>query len=205
VGANYVEGSITTCHSTCSVSGDDCVGGLVGNNDGMMTKCYSTGNVDGNDYVGGLVGKNCADGMIRDCYSTGSVSGGSYIGGLVGIVDGEIEDCYSKGSVVGMGLYVGGLVGYKKEEGLLMYSFWDIETSGQSKSYVGISKKTAEMKTMSTFTKAGWDFIEIWDIGENQTYPFLRDTVAGDLNHDRKVNLIDLAILASQWLEDNNL
>jgi hypothetical protein len=58
------------------------------------------------------------------------------------------------------------------------------------------------MKTMSTFTDAGWNFVEIWGIGENQTYPFLPTDPAGDSNHDRKVDFVDLAILASHWLEE---
>jgi hypothetical protein len=82
-----------------------------------------------------------------------------------------------------------------------MASFWDIETSGEPNSAGGTGKTTAEMKTMSTFTDAGWDFVEIWGIGENQTYPFLRTEPAGDSNHDKKVDLLDLAILASHWLQ----
>jgi len=57
------------------------------------------------------------------------------------------------------------------------------------------------MKRQSTFTDAGWDFIEIWHIGENQTYPFLRTHLAGDIDHDDIVNFYDLLILASHWLE----
>jgi len=65
-------------------------------------------------------------------------------------------------------------------------------------------KTTAQMQTKSTFTDAGWDFVEIWGIGENQTYPFLRTEPAGDLNYDKKVDFFDLAILASHWLEERN-
>jgi hypothetical protein len=57
------------------------------------------------------------------------------------------------------------------------------------------------MQTRSTFTDADWDFVEIWGIGENQTYPYLRFAPAGDFNYDKKVDLFDLAILASHWLE----
>jgi hypothetical protein len=85
--------------------------------------------------------------------------------------------------------------------GTVTASFWDIDTSGQLTSAGGTGKTTAEMKTKSTFTDAGWDFVEIWDIGENQTYPFLRTEPAGDSNHDKKVDLTDLAILASHWLD----
>jgi hypothetical protein len=60
------------------------------------------------------------------------------------------------------------------------------------------------MKKMATFTDAGWDFVEIWGIGENQTYPFLRTEPAGDLSHDKKVDFVDLAIMAMHWLAANN-
>jgi hypothetical protein len=57
------------------------------------------------------------------------------------------------------------------------------------------------MKKESTFTDAGWDFVEIWNIGENQTYPYLRIYPAGDINHDDKVNFYDLAITSEHWME----
>jgi hypothetical protein len=81
-------------------------------------------------------------------------------------------------------------------------SFWDTQTSGQTTSSGGTGMTTAEMKTLSTFTSAGWNFVEIWGIGENQTYPYLRTEPAGDLNHDKKVDFEDFAILASHWLEN---
>jgi hypothetical protein len=53
------------------------------------------------------------------------------------------------------------------------------------------------MKEESTFTN--WDFVEIWNIGEEQTYPFLRVYPAGDLNHDGRVDFGDFAIMANNW------
>jgi len=198
----YNSGTITNCYSTGSVSGYVYVGGLVGENWTKVSNSYSTGSVTGTGYyahVGGLVGYN-GSGRLTNCYSTGSVSGiGAYLGGLVAMNSGTITDCYSTGSVSGTGA-VGGLVGINPG-GKVGECFWDIETSGQLTSSGGTPKTTAEMKTMSTFTDAGWDFIEIWGIGENQTYPFLRTEPAGDSNHDKKVDLADLAILALHWLE----
>jgi hypothetical protein len=191
-------GTITNCYSTGSVTGKYWdVGGLVGyNKEGTIISCYSTGSVSGNWEVGGFVGSNW--GTITNCYSTSSVSGDYLIGGLVGDSDGTITNCYATGSVSGTD-YVGGLVGRNYRP--ITNSFWDIQTSGQTTSAGGTGKTTAQMKTKSTFTGAGWDFVEIWGIGENQTYPFLRTEPAGDSNHDKKVDLIDLAILASHWLE----
>jgi len=39
-----------------------------------------------------------------------------------------------------------------------------------------------------------WEFINIWGIGENQAYPYLRTVPAGDINKDRIVNFLDLCI-----------
>jgi len=214
VGCN--QGTITICYSSGSVTGGWCVGGLVGTNGeewvryqtGHVYNCYSIGNILGQRSVGGLVGVNLV--TIYNCYSTGRVSGNAGVGGLVGknfgrfdwfSFDGLIYNCYSTGSVLGNS-DVGGLVG-EQSRSEPVSSFWDIETSGQLTSAGGTPKTTAEMKTIDTFTDAGWDFVEIWGIGENQTYPFLRTEPAGDSNYDGKVDLVDLAILASHWLEGN--
>jgi hypothetical protein len=197
VAENWTFGMITDCFSTSVVDGNERVGGLTGYNDGFISDCYSTGNISGTTDVGGLSG---IGGRITNCYSTGSVSGEDYVGGLVGNNNyGKITNCYSTGIVSGTGYQVGGLVG---NGGIVVNSFWDIKTSGQSTSAGGTPKTTAEMKKQSTFANAGWDFIEVWDIGENQTYPFLRTGLAGDLNYDKKVDFNDLAILALHWLQE---
>jgi hypothetical protein len=201
VGINSYYGMITNCYSTGSVLGTSGMGGLVGESRGTIGSCYSIGSVTGTYHeVGGLVGRNYYA-TITNCYSAGSASGEDYVGGLVGRnYGGIITKCYSIGSVSGTIYNVGGLVGYSYG-GAVSASFWDTQTSGEPNSAGGVGKTTAEMKTINIFTNAGWDFVEIWGIGENQTYPFLRNEPAGDSNHDKKVDLLDLAIFASHWLE----
>jgi len=192
--------TITNCYSTSCVLGDMGTGGLVGANyQGQITNCYSTGSALRRLHVGGLIGYN--GGTIADCYSTATVSGEQWVGGLVGTTSmSKISDCYSTGSVLGTS-NVGGLVGNNNGGSAVAASFWDTETSGQLKSVGGTGKTTSEMKTLSTFLGAGWDFVDVWDIGEGQTYPYLRFGPAGDLDYDKKVDILDLAILASHWLE----
>jgi hypothetical protein len=80
-------------------------------------------------------------------------------------------------------------------------SFWDVNTSGQTTSAGGgTGKTTAEMKTLSTFTSAGWDFTSVWVLPLGQ-YPMLFLRQAGDLNLDGRVDMFDFAILAQHWLE----
>ncbi len=171
VGLNY--GTVSNSYSTGSVSGSSGVGGLVGYNyQGTVSNSYSTGSVSGGADVGGLVGLNAR--TVSNSYSTGSVSGTSRVGGLVGVnyIGATVSNSYSTGSVSGSE-YVGGLVGWNY--GTVSNSFWDVETSGRTTSDGGIGKTTAEMKTRSTFTDAGWDFTNVWDIDgvTNDGYPFL--------------------------------
>ncbi len=207
-GINWSRARILGCFSAGVVSGPAHTGGLTGGNssglisEGVVESCYSASRVEGDWITGGLVGLNKA--KVSNSYSEGSVSGSDTVGGLIGsngtstLGYGRISRCYSNGPVLGT-TNVGGLVGLN-DSGFVEDSFWDIETSGRPTSAGGEPKTTAEMKTMSTFTDAGWDFVEIWGIGENQTYPFLRTEPAGDSNYDGKVDLADLAILASHWL-----
>ncbi len=69
----------------------------------------------------------------------------------------------------------------EKYESSLISSFWNVETSGQTASYGGTGKTTAEMHMAKTFLDAGWDFLgetangteDIWKIAEGLAYPRL--------------------------------
>ena len=218
VGGKMYSSSMTNCYSTSDVSGVYYIGGLVGNNSGPITNCYANGSVRGSERVGGLVGSNDLSGyIISNCYSNGDVTGDLYIGGLVGY-NGEmgaaiyITDCYSTVDVNGLSM-VGALIGINSCD--IYHSFWDtdIQTHGVTES-IGYNQggwavhvyglPTSEMQKKSTFTEtywARWDFINVWNIGENQTYPYLRVYLRSDINKDGIVNLLDFAITANQWLQ----
>jgi formylglycine-generating enzyme required for sulfatase activity len=105
------EGTITGCHSTGMVAGTgDRVGGLVGENDGSIAASHSTAVVTGYMLVGGLVGNNGARASIATSHSAGAVDGCACVGGLVGSAYGSITACYSAGAVTGQSC-VGGLLG----------------------------------------------------------------------------------------------
>ena len=96
-----------------SVTGQNNVGGLVGNNAGTISMCYATGTVAGGNYVGGFVGAN--NGTISMCYATGTVAGEDYVGGFAGDThQGPISACYATGNAEATArvAYVGGFMGY---------------------------------------------------------------------------------------------
>jgi hypothetical protein len=169
------EGQVTDCYSTGTVEPlESGAGGLIGENDAYVGRCYATGDVNSSFDAGGLVGENT--GTVEQCYSTGSVAGKSRLGGLVGRNNGgEISECYSIGAVTG-DQNVGGLVGWN--DWIVTHSFWDTDTSGQSRSEGGFGMSTTQMHDINTFLYAGWDFLGREFFGHEdtwvmETYPVL--------------------------------
>ncbi len=207
-------GTIANCYSTASVSGGDnsgLIGGLMGfNYAGSVSNCYSKGDVNGFEEVGGLVGNNFF-GSFSNCYSKGDVNGVWYVGGLVGVNYDNVSNCYSTGDVSGDG-FAGGMVG--RNAAFVSNCFWDTDTQtrgvtisigeniGTATNVAGLT--TEQMQTKSTFTDAGWDFIDIWDICEGTNYPvFIWQIPIGDFLCFDSVNFVDFSFFASYWAEEN--
>jgi len=172
--------TITKCYSTGIVSGSGATGGLVGYAEGSendISYSYSTCTVTStSNGSGGFVGKNTDNSLIENCYSLGSISSvSSEVGGFIGVNQNAgaiVQNCYSTGHASGTSS-VGGFVG--TNSGSVNQSFWDLEVSGNASSVAATGKTTAQMKTESTFTSAGWNFTTIWDMdaGTNDGYAFL--------------------------------
>ena len=175
--------SVVNSYATGDVSGVRYVGGLVGsvNRTGSISGAYATGAVENDGSageVGGLVGVVEAAASVSNCYATGSVSGG-YSGGLVSDNKGTVSNCYSIGYVDGD--REGGLV--QVNTGTVSNSFWNTVTSDQTSSAGGTGKTTSELKTLETFTSAGWSITKGWSSSSppvwgfcaqmNNGYPFL--------------------------------
>ena len=203
VGENAAD--ITNCYAFCNIEGKASLGGLVGYNysAGKVTKCYAFGTIAGEHEsigVGGFVGGNA--GTIENCYAQVDVCCGDssqYIGGFAGYTYNSLAKCYAASpmSVGTSTLDTGGFAG--GNNATVEDCFWD-ETIGGLDNGIGTALSTKKMKASISYVLANWDFVEIWDIGENQTYPFLRQYPAGDLNHDGIVNFPDFAIFAKDWL-----
>lgn len=113
VGINY--GTISSSHTTGTITGTKVVGGIVGQNDSFVEACYATGSINGTNTVGGLVANN--SGTLKACYSSATVtcSGTGYLGGIVANNNGgNVATCYSTGAVTGTtpsDEYIGGVSG----------------------------------------------------------------------------------------------
>ena len=208
VGLSEPNGSYSQCISDCyaiaDVQGGYGVGGLVGYSHWSIDGCFSAGSVTGGDRVGGLTGAHYRLGSISNCYSFSNVNGNEGVGGLIGHAARPVEYCYSSGIVDGNDL-VGAFTGWKRG-GTFSSCFWNIDLNldvngigeGTDSNVIGLT--TVQMQQRSTFTDAGWDMVNVWDIGENQTYPFLRTHLPSDINKDDETNFLDLAVLTDNWL-----
>jgi hypothetical protein len=176
--------TVVDSHSVSSVNGNASVGGLVGWNEYTVSNCYASGNVTGDECVGGLAGDNTF-GTLSNSYSIGDVTGDERVGGLIGkAVYSTVSDSYSTSSVTGNSS-VGGLLGWWNPDYCTVSNcFWDTETSRQATSAAGTGKTTAEMHDITTFSRVGWNIITVtntgernpsytWNIVDDETYPFL--------------------------------
>ncbi len=164
-------------------------GGFVGLVDypASFSQSYATGTVTGGagGSAGGFVGYAHGEGggvvTFLDSYAKGASTGGTYTAGFmaIGYVSSGgsiyVTNSYSTGTATGG--TTGGLIApyFIGSGSTVTNSFWDTQTSGQASSDGGTGKTTAQMKTESTFTDAGWDFVSIWDIDgiTNNGYPYL--------------------------------
>jgi len=164
LGGQNDRGTISSSHNTGTVSGARQIGGLVGGYlGGTISWSHSTGRVYGNYHVGGLVGLITKSGTISSSYSTGRVYGTYSVGGLLGTRSrswsGTISSSYSTGRVFGT-QDLGGLIGYMSESGTISSSFWDIESSEQTRSKGGTGLTTEQMQDSSVYLQADWDFMD---------------------------------------------
>lgn len=190
VGVN--QGTISETYSTAEVIStfqSGAAGGLVGDNQGFVYTSYATGAVGNAGYAtGGLVGDNENVGIISNSYSTGEVFGTLYSGGLVGNNDGYIENSYAIGKVAGT-LSAAGLVDNFAEVGPVINSYWNTQTSGETRSAGGVGLTTAEMQSINTYRNAGWNISDqpgsdsIWRISAGD-YPRLRPLTEGTITID---------------------
>jgi hypothetical protein len=162
----YATGTIADEGDAANASYTDRIGGFCGwNYGGTIDSCYATGAVTGTykvTAIGALVGDNTDAGIIRNSYATGAVSAGA-------------------GSVAVAG-FCGRITG-----GSITNSFWDTQTTGLAlgcnisggTATTLYGKTTALMKTQSTFTAAGWQFVPnyeyrgAWYMYDSNHYPSL--------------------------------
>ncbi len=170
--ANTVQ--ILNCSVSGDITGNGNVGGLGGFIRGIINGCAAEVNISGIAQIGGLLGR-ALQADIDNCYSAVDITRRSGADLNIGLLIGtsfvnQVHYCYSSGNIVDseggsiaadkgfLGANVGSTTGS---------NFFNNDLSNQT-SATGAEIKTAgEMKTLSTYIDAGWDFVDETDNGAN--------------------------------------
>jgi hypothetical protein len=158
------------------------VAGIVSEMDtnSLIENSFVTGDITGEAFVGGITGYNF-ESEINNCYFIGSVDALEGLAGIAGFNDtAYISNCYAVASVTDTD-YAGVITGLS-DGGGVSNSFWDTDIANgilgigeisESEIVNTVGKTTEEMKSQATFSDAGWDFTEVWQINEsiNDSYP----------------------------------
>jgi hypothetical protein len=159
----------------------------VGFSDGLIEKSFSAGRIfnegEFQTEIGGLVGLN--RGQIVNSYSIAAVkcthTNSMEASGLVGQngdeYRGTITSSYSIGKVHTTGEYTGGFVGTSQTARWITSSYWDLDTSGQSRGCGNGNCSHLHSLTTTQFQSglpAGFD-PKIWGSNPeiNNGYPYL--------------------------------
>ncbi|MEG1768707.1 MAG: MBG domain-containing protein, partial [Comamonas sp.] len=201
-GNSNISNSYATGRVTGSISG---IGGLAGvlatfaGETISLSNSYAAVNVTGNDIVGGLLGltrSTSSTVSLSNSYATGDVTADGSAGGLIGVLGSyfnstiNVSNSYATGNVTGSSHVTGELLGWSDVgnggQVSISHSFWNSERMAQGigmggPTLDGTSGKTmAELKTLLTFTDAGWDIDDaggtgkVWRIYEGDALPVLR-------------------------------
>ena len=187
------------------------IGGVVGYSWGTIENCSVSGSVSGTNCVGGVVGSQKA-GSIIGCSSSAIVKGTRYVGGVAGEKQGTMTACYATGDVTlkidsPQNLYVGGLVGFSGNARVLAcYAIGNVNSEGRNTGNVHIGGLFGENYTV--VTACYWKNNHEQGIGSNQhsTVPEATKVDGTDVTWQKAVEGMNTALknAGSEWRYEFN-
>ena len=187
------------------------IGGVVGYGWGTIENCSVSGSVSGTDCVGGVVGSQKA-GSIIGCSSSATVKGTHYVGGVAGEKWGTMIACYATGNVtleIGSpkNLSGGGVVGLNGGSRVLAcYAIGNVNSKGSSTGNVHIGGLFGDNYTV--VTACYWKNNQEQGIGRNQhnTAPEATKVDGTDVTWQKAVDAMNTALqnAGSGWRYELN-
>ncbi|MDA0148970.1 Ig-like domain-containing protein [Vibrio sp. LaRot3] len=186
VGYN-ANGKIDNVSITGSIKGYDNIGGIAGSinsKDAYINSCYADVELSGNNDIGGVVGETFEYNTISNCFTTGDYTSKNYAGGLIGNAKGYITNSLTTARLH-TSKPTEGIYAYKKSSSTVTVtdSFFDCEVGGKQGSNDDCNDadpsshgySTAFLQTPTNFST--WDQGSAWQAGlwrvEAGQYPYL--------------------------------
>ena len=183
-----------------------CTGGVVGYSWGTIENCSVSGSVSGTNCVGGVVGSQKA-GSIIGCSSSATVKGTRYVGGVAGEKQGTMIACYATGDVTleidsQRDLSGGGVVGFNIGSRVLAcYATGNVNSKGRSTGNVHIGGLFGDNYTV--VTACFWKNNQEQGFGRNQhkTTPEVTKVDDTDVIWQKAVDAMNTALqnAGSKW------
>ena len=168
------------CHAI-SIKGTSYIGGISGSSGSEnIEKSYTTGNITGINFVGGIVGRSEWGGS--DCYSNcDKIIGVDDVGGI-NAIDGSFQNVVAINKMISANsnLYRVGPSGLNNRSWNLTKMILNDEEQpmpddgGQN----GTNTSLSALKLKATYQGLGWDFDNVWEIQETETFPYLKTQTA---------------------------
>lgn len=180
--------TMSNCYVTGNVSSTASVAGLVGyafENEFIVENSFTDINISG-FYTSGLVASitsSVDNAIIRNSYSLSSLDSRAITntphvqGALINSLhtaNASVENTYFAGAAKSPSVAMYGIVAvFILSLDIVKNSFWDKELTGIEGAFGGGTPlTTTQLKTLETFTDAGWDFTNTWHFPFN--YPVLK-------------------------------
>ena len=186
-------------------------GGVVGSSWGTIENCSVSGSVSGTNCVGGVVGGQKA-GSIIGCSSSATVKGTRYVGGVAGEKQGTMIACYATGDVTleidsQRDLSGGGVVGFNIGSRVLAcYATGNVNSKGRSTGNVHIGGFFGDNYTV--VTACYWKNNQEQGFGRNQhkTTPEVTKVDGTDVTWQNAVDAMNRALqnAGSKWRYELN-
>ena len=186
-------------------------GGVVGSSWGTIENCSVSGSVSGTNCVGGVVGGQKA-GSIIGCSSSATVKGTRYVGGVAGEKQGTMIACYATGDVTleidsQRDLSGGGVVGFNIGSRVLAcYATGNVNSKGRSTGNVHIGGLFGDNYTV--VTACYWKNNQEQGFGRNQhkTTPEVTKVDGTDVTWQKAVDAMNTALqnAGSEWRYELN-
>ena len=197
-------GAVDQCVTTGTLTAtgtESYVGGLIGKNSATVTNSYSTATITSSYNAAGLVAYNY--GVVDMCYATGNLYSNNYAAGVIGYNDGtiaivrncvamnnKIEVTYESQQVQQGGGYGQRIIGGIKNNApapelnnyalkTMQVSLNDVPQKVYDDIMNGTAKTNAELKQKAIYQELDWDFDNVWQIDEGESYPYQTVKVEG--------------------------